>query len=703
MTNWQRYARLFVALFAVAFAVVVALAFRHRPPVAPAASVARTDPSAIIESTGGRVVRVTGTHEDVDIEYERQLTYANGSTKLFGVKIITDERGSGGRTFAVTGREGQVGENQSTIVLTGDVKLNASDGLTAESESATYAENEGMVRAPGAGRFARGRLTGSGVGLTYDKNRDVLTILQQTVVHMAPDAAGRGLVDVSSAAGTFARRDRYVQFEGGVTVRREGQVIEADAATARLSADGQQIEAMDLRGNSRISAASAAQGGLQRLTGRDINLKYAVEGQALEQVTIDGDAVITLAGDAGQPGAEIRANVVDVALAGDGSTPTALVGRDAVQVTFPTESVGTARTIRAATLDAKGQPGVGLTTAEFGGNVDFRENGRGVDRTARSGTLNLTLRGGMSSFEDATFAHAVRFEDGSTVAMSAVARYVLAKEVLELTGSETGVPRPHVVTDQIAVDATRIDVGLAGPKMKATGNVKSVLQPATKAAGTARGRETKTPSMLKQDQPVNVTGGEMDYDGLSSSASYTKGAQLWQGDTAIGAESLNIDDKTGDLAAAGSVRSAIMLEQIGKDTKTKERVRSLGTSSTFKYDEGARRATYAGEAHMSGSEGDMTADRIELYLKPAGDELERVEAYDTVTLRENARKTTGLRMTYYAADERYVVTGTPVTVLDQCGRETIGRTLTFFKAVDRIVVDGNEQIRTQTKGGNACK
>ena len=39
-------------------------------------------------------------------------------------------------------------------------------------------------------------------------------------------------------------------------------------------------------------------------------------------------------------------------------------------------------------------------------------------------------------------------------------------------------------------------------------------------------------------------------------------------------------------------------------------------------------------------------------------------------------------------------------IVDQCGREPIGRTLTFIKATDRIVVDGNEQIRTQTKGGN---
>ena len=47
----------------------------------------------------------------------------------------------------------------------------------------------------------------------------------------------------------------------------------------------------------------------------------------------------------------------------------------------------------------------------------------------------------------------------------------------------------------------------------------------------------------------------------------------------------------------------------------------------------------------------MTAAKIELYLKPSGDELERAEAYENVTLREQNRKTTGARLTYTTADE----------------------------------------------------
>jgi lipopolysaccharide export system protein LptA len=142
-----------------------------------------------------------------------------------------------------------------------------------------------------------------------------------------------------------------------------------------------------------------------------------------------------------------------------------------------------------------------------------------------------------------------------------------------------------------------------------------------------------------------------------------------------------------------------MLEQGTKNAKTKERVRTMGTASDFVYEESMRRATYTKDAHLTGPQGDMTAAKIELYLQPSGDAVDRVEGYEKLTLREQNRKTTGTRMTYTADNDTYLVTGMPVAVVDECGGETTGRRLTFVKATDTINVDGNGEIRTQTKGG----
>ena len=697
MSKWQRRARLLIAVFTVAFAGVVALEFRPRPVEDVAVPVARTDPNAVVESTSGRVMRFNREHEDLSVEYDRQLTYADGSTKLIGVKISTDDRG-GDRAFTVTGKEGQVGQHESVVALNGDVKLVASDGFTAKTEHATYTDSDGLVRAPGPVEFAHDRMSGSGLGMTYDKNQDVLAILDQAVLHMAPDHEGGEAAKVVSSAATFARREKNVRFERRLKVQRAGQVIEADAGVAYLTPDEKRIDAIELRGGSRIMAAGPKAGGLQALTGRDMTLKYAPDGQALQHALVVGDAVIQLAGERGKAGRQIAANTIDITLAPDGSTPTAVVGREAVTLTFPAEQGGATRTIRSTTMDATGEPGRGLTTARFSGNVQYRERGATIDRAASSGTLDLALKPGMSAIEDAKFTHAVRFEEGKLATLSAAARYDLDKGLIELTGAEPGIAAPHVINEQIAVDATRIDVTLAGPKMRATGNVRSVLQPPKKGA---QKDEAKLPSLLKQDQPVNVTADNLNYDQTAARATYTSKAQLWQGDTSVRAETLGIDHKTGDLSATGSVVTNVRIDQVNQDKK-KERIASVATAKDFKYEESVRRATYTGDAHLSGPQGDMTAATIELYLKPSGDELDHAEVDDNVTLREQNRKTTGSHMTYTAADERYVVTGAPVTIADQCGRETIGKTLTFLKATDTIDVDGNERIRTQTKGGGKC-
>ena len=80
-------------------------------------------------------------------------------------------------------------------------------------------------------------------------------------------------------------------------------------------------------------------------------------------------------------------------------------------------------------------------------------------------------------------------------------------------------------------------------------------------------------------------------------------------------------------------------------------------------------------------------------------EVDRAEAYDKMTLREQSRKTTGGRMTYTADTETYIVTGAPVRIVDGCGRETVGKKVTFVKSTNTVDVDSGDDVRTQTKGG----
>jgi lipopolysaccharide transport protein LptA len=693
--KWQRAARLVIAVVAVAFATLLGLTMKRRTIPHVDAPVPRTDPTALVESQGGSTVRITGSHQDARIEYTRLLTYANGASKMLGV-TITSERS--GKTFIVTGGEGQGGAEESSFELSGGVRMRSSDGLVLTADQASYSKATNVVRVPGAVQFARGRTTGSGVGMDYDQNQDVVTIADQASINVAPDAEGTGAMTLEAGTLEFRRAEKIMKLDRHAKITRDRQTIEAEAAVAHLSDDEEHLQMLQLHQNSRITAPPSGSGGLESLTGGDIDLHYAPDGQTLQRAVIMGSAQVRLSGEKGLAARQITANSMDVGLGADGTTPMSLVGRDNVVVALPGGQGEANRTITSQTLDGTGDGAHGLTGTHFTGNVQFVEKGGGIDRVARSAVLDATMAPGFGEIEDATFLRTVRFADGTMFATAASARYAIKRGVVELTGSEPGSLTPHVINEQIAVDATRIDVTLDGPSMNASGAVKSVLTPKKDDAG---GKPEHVPAMLKQDQPVNVTADTLQYDGAASHALYTGHALLWQGETSIKGATITLDDSSGDLAATGPVTTATMLRQDDGKGGT-EKVSSVGNAKDFVYTDAQRRATYTGDAHLTGPQGDMTSPKIELYLKPSGDEVERAEGYDGVTLRgSDGRKTVGTRLTYFGEDERYLVTGTPVTITDACGRETTGRTLTFFRATDRIVVDGNEQVRTQTKNSKS--
>ena len=143
-----------------------------------------------VVTTGGDAIQLKGSSQDLRIEFERQVTYEDGQTKLLGVRIKVDNRG--GRNYTITGKELVIGKDQSSFDVAGDVKLETSDGLTAYGQSASYTDTEKIVRVPGPVKFARGRMSGTGVGFTYDEQRDTLWILDQAVVHFAAEGAAAG-------------------------------------------------------------------------------------------------------------------------------------------------------------------------------------------------------------------------------------------------------------------------------------------------------------------------------------------------------------------------------------------------------------------------------------------------------------------------------------------------------------------------------
>jgi lipopolysaccharide export system protein LptA len=488
---------------------------------------------------------------------------------------------------------------------------------------------------------------------------------------------------------------------------REGQVAQADNAMTYLAPDEDRVQMIELRGNSRVTKPSRQPGDLEVMSARDMNLHYAEDGRTLQRATLVGDAVVQLAGQPGQPGRRLGAVWMEVIFGEDGQSVTSLAARDAVELTLPAEGAAPGRRIRAVSLEASGPPGQGITTARFLDDVRFRESrpatptAAAMDREVRARSLDAVVKPGFGALEGAVFGGGVRFFDGPLSAGAPDATYDVAKGTMQLVAGESGAGA-RVEDERATIEARTIDITLDGRSFVADGDVRSVLKA---SGGPSQGATVRRPGMLKSDQTVNVAAKHLAYDASAKQATYTGDARLWQGETAVHAASIMLDDAAGNLHAKGTVRSTWRLEDTDPKTKTAEKKTTVATGEELLYEDEARRATFTTAARMNGPEGDLRADKIELFLDETGDRLDRVEAYGSVTLVSEHRTSTGVRLSYFAPDARYVMGGTPVRILEQLPtecRETLGRTLTFFRATDSISVDGNEERRTQTTSGGKC-
>jgi lipopolysaccharide export system protein LptA len=295
----------------------------------------------------------------------------------------------------------------------------------------------------------------------------------------------------------------------------------------------------------------------------------------------------------------------------------------------------------------------------------------------------------------------VTFREKGFEAEAGEAQYQPVRNTLSLT-SEGGRQRSVVTDDQIHVEAREIDVTLEGHAMAARGSVRTTLS-GRSSKSKDRDSEGRLPGLLKEGQPASINAERLDYSGGNGRAEYSGDATLVQGDTAIRGDQIILDQQKGDMVASGSARSSLSLDKGRTD----------GRAHEIRYDEAKRTVAYsaggvapkngqAGSAplaQVSGPDGDLRGDRIEVVLASGDNDVERLEAYNRVTMVLGARTASGDRLTYHAREERYVMAGTgvtPVSIRESC-RETTGRTLTFFKSTDKMVVDGNETRRTETK------
>jgi lipopolysaccharide export system protein LptA len=608
------------------------------------------------------LVHLRDGRQAFSIDYKGQRMYPDGRSHFLDAHVVFAESGREVWADLIETRGQAMTTNEPVkLQLTGHVRLVEGEHLHVEADAATYDDATGRLEIPGRVTFAKGRMSGSGVGATYDRDADVFRILAEAVANIVAGEDGAEPLTLTSSRMALARAQNYLQMDESARIVRAAETLTADSATMTFVDLEGGVRFLELRGHASVTPNPGTTN-VPAMNADDITLSFHPQTRVLDHATLTGSASMTFQESGGERA--ISASWLDLFLAPDGRTITRLDGRDRVVVTLPAHGDAPAREIRAASLAATGTPAAGLQSAEFISAVSFVEQSparRGAQperRTGRSEALTLSLDGGLDAIREADFREKVVFETGSATAEADRGRYRTGDGRLLLERLRTGAgraPRVRRADGSLTVDADTIDLAIDSQDLVARGNVASVSR------SGADGRGSRPSGLFQGDEPVYGFGSELVYESETRTATYRgqgdRPARVVQGDNRVVASTIWIDESTNDLRANETVESVFVEE--AADPSGARRTSEVSAES-LSYDDAARRATYTGRVRFRNADGETEAERLVLELT----ESRTVKSFDaagpsvfaTLTGGHEAK---GERLRFDAATGVYTLEGKP--------------------------------------------
>jgi lipopolysaccharide export system protein LptA len=238
--------------------------------------------------------------------------------------------------------------------------------------------------------------------------------------------------------------------------------------------------------------------------------------------------------------------------------------------------------------------------------------------------------------------------------------------------------------------------------------------------------------------PANITSDTLQANSKAGRALYSGHARLWQGDSVLEANSIELLRDTRILNAVGNVR-AVFPQAPGQsgspsadpvaDRDSAQRTRQINASQpaangkkshlwhvacgTLTYWDKEGRAHLQQDVVVQSAEQRMLAPALDLFFtrgaqagpnpsagassSAGAQQISRAVGTGGVTVEEGGRKATAEHGEYTATSGKFVMSGGNPTIYDGSAGTTTGRQLTFFLADDTIIVDSENGSRTLTK------
>jgi lipopolysaccharide export system protein LptA len=586
----------------------------------------------------------------------------------------------------------------------------------------------GSTGAPAA-ILGSGEMDISGSRLEYDRDARMIDLLGPVMAKQGASTLRAGRLEIqldenlrtrrivalggssSGDAGGGSGRPELSGLRAGTMVS-----ISADEISSRVSPDGWTEEVV---ATGKVQATRPTAAGQERLEGSRLDVAMAPGTNQAKRMTVSDNVAVT----SELPGGIVRrintsSLVMDFAMDGpNGSTRPQTVSTPAATIDWQgPEQLSAGR--RGSTTPAAAMQETHVTGQEFQGSFDgqgeLRElhGGGGVEVERKAGNAPIVTStsrelvaefapNGVWSTVKQTGDLRLREEDKTGEAPEATA---------DQAGGVVTFAGPFTLTD-----ASSRTVAQSGTFTQATREfraagavVTSELQATRTAAASAQ-----TPGHLSSDRVVSDTG--------SGYAIYSGHARLWQGDSVIEADTVELDRTSQTMTATGKVR-AVFPQANSPQGGPKTTAQDTGQpgvvhaeAGRMVYRDGEHRARLEESPAIRNAEGIMRATSIDLFFQPQvtqpaplpgapvsplgaleGQTLQRATAQGAVSIDSADRHARGGHADYTAADGKFVLSGDNPIIFDGSGNKTAGRQLTFVFSDDTIVVDSEEGKRTLT-------
>ncbi len=764
----QRYAR-WSATVAALLALIVAgvylknlwlakQAAKKAPPAVPPSIEQRSNEFSYSKVEGQRTIYTIRASHTTEFKEGSRNLLEDVDIVVYGKK---GERNDTLRTracdfIANTGRISCAGDVQIKLQAN-DAASGAANAIQVATSGVSFDRDSGLARTDKPVTFRWPAGEGRAVGVVYDSNAGTLNLTRDVDLSISPSSPvpkenaepspGKNL-HLTGNSMVFHRESRTVQVQGDVHAQQLTHEFTADNLLLNLD-EAYHAQRLTAGGHPQLRE-SDPQGPIT-LTADEIASVWRPDGSI---ASVDASGNVQGARNTPAGNDQLQAGHVRMDLATPQNALRLLTASNGVTLTSTSAAPGGGtRRVQSDALEVhfSSNPRTRQTQVESvntlaPAHADWRNvslvNGKQVPQTMRMSGQQMNLKfGAQNQLQQLVSSGGVEVArklgdapEQTTASRELTAKFSSAGEwsTIDQTGDV------HFRDGQRAGQGDRAHADHAANSVTLDGSV--VFADATTRTTSRTATFSQISNTLRADGKVlttelsaaagsvsnfapeaaHVSADHLVADTARGHAVYSGGGRLWQGQSVIQADTIELDSASRTVLARGNVRGVFpeaawspVPGQGSLQTHSRtpdKRSGKAGNSGTslghvwgglLTYWDQESRARIEQNARVDSEQGSIQADQIDLYFSGtdaanANKQLSRAVATGDVAVRQEDRRGTSNRAEYTAAEGKFVLSEGNPTLYSSTGDTTTGRQLTFFFADDRIVVDSADGSKTVT-------